>query len=87
MEKEAAQDNLNHAELGDEELSNALQFKYLGVVQAADGDPLAPVFHRVEIAWSRFRNLRYILTASKVSKNSQTTSVPSRSDINPAIRL
>ncbi len=43
-------------------------------MQAADGDPLAPVFHRVEIAWSRFRNLRYILTASKVSKKSQTTS-------------
>ncbi len=44
MEKEAAQDNLNHAKLGDEELSNTLQFKYLGVMQAADGDPFAPVF-------------------------------------------
>ncbi len=53
MKKEAAQDNLNHAKLGDEELSNTLQFKYLGVMQAADGDPLAPDFHRVEIAWSR----------------------------------
>ncbi len=44
MKKEAAQDNLNHAKLGDEELSNTLQFKYLGVMQAADGDPLAPRF-------------------------------------------
>ncbi len=26
-------------------------------------------FHRVEIAWYRCRNLRYILTASKVSKS------------------
>ncbi len=69
MKNEAAQDNLNHARLGDEELLNTLQFKYLGVMQAADGDPLAPVFHRVEIAWSRFRNMRYVLTASKVSKS------------------
>ncbi len=37
-------------------------------MQAADGDPLAPVCHPVEIAWSRFINLKYILTASKVSK-------------------
>ncbi len=29
MKKESAQDNLNHAKLGDEELSNALQFKIL----------------------------------------------------------
>ncbi len=50
MKKEAAQDNLIHARLGDEELSNTLQFKYLGVRQAADGAPMAPVFHRVEIA-------------------------------------
>ncbi len=35
--------------------------KYLGVMQAEDGDPLAPVFHRVEIAWSRFRNLISLL--------------------------
>ncbi len=35
--------------------------KYLGVMQAADGNPLAPVFHRVEIAWSRFRNLISLL--------------------------
>ncbi len=69
MKKEAAQDNLNHAKLGDEELSNTLPFKYLGVMQAADGDLLAPVFHCVEIVWSRFRNLRYILTASKVPKS------------------
>ncbi len=47
MKKEAAEDNLNHARLGDEELSNTLQFKYLGVMQAADGDSLAPV----SIAW------------------------------------
>ncbi len=32
MKKEAAQDSLNHARLGDEELSNTLQFKYLGVM-------------------------------------------------------
>ncbi len=38
MKKEAAQDNLNHSKLGEEELSNTLQFKYLGVMQAADGD-------------------------------------------------
>ncbi len=76
MKKEAAQDNLKHAKLGDKELSNTLQFKYLGVMQAADGDPLARVFHRVEIAWSRFRNLKHILTASKNIKKSQTTSVP-----------
>ncbi len=44
MKKEAAQDNLNHARLGDEELSNTLQFKYLGVVQAADGDPWPQFF-------------------------------------------
>ncbi len=69
MKKKAAQDNLNHAKLGEEELSNTLQFKYLGVMQAADGDPLAPVFHLVEIAWSRFINLKYILTASKVLKS------------------
>ncbi len=69
MEREAAQDNLSHAKLTDEELSNTLQFKYLGVMQAADGDPLTSVFHCVEIAWSRFINLMYILTASKVSKS------------------
>ncbi len=58
MKTEAAQDNLNHAKLGDEELSSILQFNYFGVMQAADGHPLAPVFHCVEIAWSRFRNLK-----------------------------
>ncbi len=63
MKKEAAQDNLNHAKLEDEELSNTQRFKYLGVMQAAYGDPSAPVVYRVVIAWSRFRNLRYIWTA------------------------
>ncbi len=68
VKNKAAQDNLNHAKRGDEELSNTLQCKYLGVMQAADRDPLSAVFHGVEIAWSRFRNLKYILTESKVSK-------------------
>ncbi len=86
MKKEAAQDNLNHAKLGDEELSNTLQFKYLGVMQAADGDPLAPVF----TVW-KSRGLVYKsevhLDSIQGIKKSQTTSVPSLSDINSAIRL
>ncbi len=44
MEKEAAQEILNHATLREEELSNTLQFKYLGCMEAGDGDTVAPVF-------------------------------------------
>ncbi len=38
-------------------------FKYLGVLQSGDGDPLVPVNHRIEIAWSRYTNLKRILTS------------------------
>ncbi len=48
--------------LEEEEIENVLCFKYLGVMQAGDGDPMAPVKHRVNIAWARFRDLKRVLT-------------------------
>ncbi len=45
--RKAAQEELNSVRLGEEDLSNTLHFKYLGVMQSGDGDPLAPVNHRI----------------------------------------
>ncbi len=56
--RKAAQEQLDNVRLGDEELSNTLQFKYLGVMQSGDGDPLTPVNHRITKAWTSFRNLK-----------------------------
>ncbi len=56
--RKATQENLEHVRLGEEDLSNTLHFKYLGVVQSEDGDPLVSVEHRIIIACSRFRDLK-----------------------------
>ncbi len=45
--RKAALEQLDNARLGDEDLSNTLQFKYLRVMQSGDGDPLTPVNHRI----------------------------------------
>ncbi len=52
----------------DAELSNALHFKYLGVMTSSDGDSLVAVNHRIAIAWSRYADLKRLLTASRLPK-------------------
>ncbi len=37
--REAAQKRFERVKLGDEELTNVLHFKYLGVMKSGDGDP------------------------------------------------
>ncbi len=76
VKKEAAQDGVNHANLGDEELSNTLQFKYFGVIQAADGDLLALSGMRGNRVVS-FQKSDVHLDRIQGMKKSQTTSVPS----------
>ncbi len=39
--KKAAQEELETVRLGEADLSTTLHFKYLGVMQSGDGDPLA----------------------------------------------
>ncbi len=69
LKKEEAQNQLSLVKLGDVELKNTMQFKYLGVLQAVDGDSLASACRRVEISRSRSNYLKHILTASKLSSN------------------
>ncbi len=64
--RKAAQEQLENVRLGDEDLSNTLQFKYLGVMQSGDGDSLTPVNHRITKAWTSFRNLKRVLTDTKL---------------------
>ncbi len=44
---EHLQTQLDNVRLGDEDLSNTMQFKYLGVMQSVDGDSPAPVKERL----------------------------------------
>ncbi len=43
-------DEIQKVRLGTQELENVLRFKYLGVMQSSDEDPLVPVNHRVAIS-------------------------------------
>ncbi len=47
---------------------NVLHFKYLGVMQSSDGDPLFAVNHPIVIAWSRYADLKRLLTAQDYQK-------------------
>ncbi len=64
--EKGAQAQLDNVRLGDEDLSNTLQFEYLGVMQSGDGDPLTPVNHLITQAWTGFRNLKRVLTDTKL---------------------
>ena len=67
--RKAAQERFEQVKIGDEKLTNVLHFKYLGVMQSGDGDPLVPVTHRTMLAWSRFGQLKRVLTEKKLSKS------------------
>ncbi len=68
--RKAAQERFERVKIGDEEISNVLHFKYLGVMQSGDGDPLVPVSHRIVLVWSRFGPLKRVHTEKKLSKKS-----------------
>ncbi len=63
--KKATQEELENVRLGKEDLPSTFQFKYLGVIQTRDGDPLGPVNYRIANAWSRFQDIRSVLTDAK----------------------
>ncbi len=65
--RKALQKEYEKVKLGDEDLANLLHFKYLGVMQSGNGDPLVPVNRRVMTAWSLFRNLKRVLTEGRLS--------------------
>ncbi len=48
---------------------HVLHFKYLGVMQSGDGDPLVPLSHRIVLASSRFGQLKRVLKEKKLSKS------------------
>ncbi len=50
--RKATQKQLEHVNLGEEDLRNTLYFKYLGVMLPGDGDLLAPVNHSMAKACS-----------------------------------
>ncbi len=64
--RKAAQEQLDNERLEDEDWSNTLQFKYLGVKQSGEGDPLTPVKKRITKSWNSFRNLKRVLTDTKL---------------------
>ncbi len=47
--RKAAQAQLEKVRLEEKYLKNVLHFKYFGVLQSGDGDPMVPVNHRVTI--------------------------------------
>ena len=55
--QEVLQSNLPKVRLAEEDLVNTMAFKYLGVMQSADGDPVVPVHHRLTIAKRSFSSL------------------------------
>ncbi len=63
------QDEIAKVSVGDETLSNVLEFNYLGVMQSGDVDPLSPVLHRGDIAKATFSNLSRVLTETRLSKD------------------
>ncbi len=55
--------------LGEEDLSNSLHFKYLGVTQSGDGDPLTPAKNRITNTWTSIRNVTKMLTDTKLPRS------------------
>ncbi len=67
-QKKAVQEVIEKVKLGDAELEIVLHFKYLGVMQSRDSDPLVAVNHRIAVAWSRYADLKRLPTASRLPK-------------------
>ncbi len=63
----AAQVEFENITLGELDLNNVLHFKYLRVMQSGDGDPSVPVNHPFAVAWSRYRDLKRVLTDARLS--------------------